>query len=128
MGRKKKPVNWKKYPVRRCYSIQYCDLCGGVIVIGDEYYDGGNGRRAHVDCVENREMLYSKLEEPLTEQADQFGLMLETIDTLNDTVEDLKNRVYELEREVERKANKDDMSSHYDEYGNSKRDHYYDMD
>jgi hypothetical protein len=28
-----------------------CAICWGKINLGQRYYDGGHGRRAHVDCV-----------------------------------------------------------------------------
>jgi hypothetical protein len=46
----KKEVNWRKYKVRTCLSSHECRICGKDICLGDQYYDGGYGRRAHVDC------------------------------------------------------------------------------
>lgn len=46
-----KSGRWLSYRVRTCYSLHECALCGSAIVIGQTYYDGGYGRRAHEDCV-----------------------------------------------------------------------------
>jgi len=62
------------------------------------------------------------LSKQVREQADQFGLMLNTINTLHTIVSDLKDRVYELEGEINRKASKDDLPDSYDSFGNSKRE------
>lgn len=45
------PVPWTSYPVRTCYSLHTCKVCGQPITIGQLYHDGGYGRRAHVDCL-----------------------------------------------------------------------------
>jgi hypothetical protein len=39
-------------PIRRCYSLHECRICGFSIVCGDNYHDGGHGNRAHTDCVD----------------------------------------------------------------------------
>ena len=39
-----------KYPVRICRTMHECQLCGSTITAGEQYYDGGYSRRAHVDC------------------------------------------------------------------------------
>ncbi len=41
----------RKYPIRQCYSSHECCLCKVSIGLGDQYYDGGSGWRAHVGCV-----------------------------------------------------------------------------
>jgi hypothetical protein len=51
MPMKQKPIDWEKYPIRMCYTMHECRLCGGSIVNGSTYRDGGYGRRAHVRCV-----------------------------------------------------------------------------
>lgn len=51
-GRKKK--DWQDYPIRRCITMHGCALCGEVITMGDQYRDGGYGRRAHLRCVIDR--------------------------------------------------------------------------
>lgn len=51
---------WSRFPVRCCYRMheQYgkkpdsCRICGKRISVMNRYFDGGRGRRAHVDCVE----------------------------------------------------------------------------
>jgi hypothetical protein len=49
-------VRWTDRPLRRCYSLHSCVLCHHDIRYGEEYYDGGFGRRAHFQCV--NEALY----------------------------------------------------------------------
>jgi hypothetical protein len=44
-----------KYPMRRCQTLHTCALCEDHIVMGERYYDGGYGRRAHVDCIHSVE-------------------------------------------------------------------------
>jgi len=46
-------INWEKYTVRTCMSLHECKLCSEKITLGEIYYDGGYGRRAHVACVED---------------------------------------------------------------------------
>lgn len=50
----KKPINFAKYPKRRCLTLHHCEICGGAIAWDHLYHDGGYGRRAHVCCVEQR--------------------------------------------------------------------------
>ena len=40
------------YPTRICRTLHGCRECGENIEYGDEYFDGGYGRRAHVKCVD----------------------------------------------------------------------------
>lgn len=40
----------EKYPLRTCYSMHDCAVCGGTISLGQRYYDGGYGRRIHEAC------------------------------------------------------------------------------
>lgn len=40
-----------KYPIRVCRYSHECDVCEEKIAMGEKYYDGGYGRRAHWDCV-----------------------------------------------------------------------------
>lgn len=37
-------------PMRVCRSLHHCAFCGQDIRLGDEYRDGGLGRRAHEFC------------------------------------------------------------------------------
>ncbi len=37
-------------PLRQCRTLHCCALCGLEIRVGDEYRDGGYGRRAHEFC------------------------------------------------------------------------------
>jgi hypothetical protein len=39
------------YPLRCCRSLHTCALCESDIRLGEMYFDGGYGRRAHEDCV-----------------------------------------------------------------------------
>lgn len=51
---------WSRFPVRYCtgraLAVDYCRICGRIIVKPRRYYDGGRGRRAHVDCVEKSDV------------------------------------------------------------------------
>lgn len=38
------------YPIRTCRTLHECYICRKDIVLGQMYFDGGYGRRAHVDC------------------------------------------------------------------------------
>ena len=40
-------------PVRKCQTMHECCVCRTTIHRGDYYYDGGYGRRAHVNCLAN---------------------------------------------------------------------------
>lgn len=44
-----------KYPLRTCIWMDECRLCKKKIVSGEQYYDGGYGRRFHKRCVEASE-------------------------------------------------------------------------
>jgi len=47
---------WSRFPVRYCTGralhLDRCRICGRILVKPRRYFDGGRGRRAHVDCVE----------------------------------------------------------------------------
>ena len=43
---------FRRYPLRKCYTLHKCDVCKGDIILGSLYRDGGYGRRAHHTCVE----------------------------------------------------------------------------
>lgn len=43
--------NFMSYPLRTCGTMHACSLCGGTILCGQQYRDGGYGRRGHVACV-----------------------------------------------------------------------------
>lgn len=60
MARKKRRKAWTEYPLRRCYSMHSCALCGETIRLGEMYYDGGYGRRVHEVCVFPPEELNKK--------------------------------------------------------------------
>lgn len=40
-----------KYPIRACRSLHECRICGMDIKDGQQYYDGGLDRRAHIHCI-----------------------------------------------------------------------------
>jgi len=44
-------IRWQLYQVRTCRSLHYCEICKRDITDGQKYYDGGYGRRAHMECV-----------------------------------------------------------------------------
>jgi len=44
-------AKFMKYRIRTCRYLNECNLCGADITAGQEYYDGGRGRRAHMGCV-----------------------------------------------------------------------------
>ena len=37
-------------PIRLCRATYTCHVCGGRIKWGELYYDGGAGKRWHVEC------------------------------------------------------------------------------
>lgn len=39
-----------RYPVRTCRSLHHCEICERDITLGEQYHDGGYGRRIHVRC------------------------------------------------------------------------------
>lgn len=41
---------WWKYPKRTCRTMHDCCICKNTISYGEQYYDGGYSRRAHVIC------------------------------------------------------------------------------
>jgi hypothetical protein len=45
-------MNYKKYPIRKCRSLHYCNICKRNITDGQLYYDGGYNKRCHVSCIE----------------------------------------------------------------------------
>lgn len=55
---KQLPANWREKllkslataPVRMCYSMHECALCGRTILLGETYRDRGLDRRAHTKC------------------------------------------------------------------------------
>jgi len=49
--------NWRKYRVRECRYLNFCELCKRDIKAGEQYFDGGYSRRAHVECVKSAEFL-----------------------------------------------------------------------
>lgn len=42
--------DYTKYRLRTCQTLHWCELCATYIKIGEQYYDGGYGRRAHRIC------------------------------------------------------------------------------
>lgn len=39
------------YKLRYCRTMLHCQICDRAISYGEQYYDGGYGRRAHEFCV-----------------------------------------------------------------------------
>ncbi len=46
----KKRKTFYEYPKRICRYLNHCAVCDQPIKAGQEYYDGGYGRRCHVEC------------------------------------------------------------------------------
>lgn len=46
----KKRKEYYEYPKRLCRWLNHCAICDQPITAGQEYYDGGYGRRCHVWC------------------------------------------------------------------------------
>lgn len=46
--------DWSEYPMRTCRTLHECGICGDSIRCGENYFDGGYGRRAHERCVEEK--------------------------------------------------------------------------
>ena len=57
-----------EFPIRRCNSMHRCCRCGENICLGHEYYDGGYGRRAHVNCVKPQNSADSGTGEHISQQ------------------------------------------------------------
>ena len=49
---RKKIRLWRDYRLRVCRFMNYCKVCDKTITMGQEYFDGQYGRRAHKDCGE----------------------------------------------------------------------------
>ena len=45
--------DWTRYPLRTCNSLHFCEICRKDITLGERYFDGGYGRRAHEKCVQD---------------------------------------------------------------------------
>lgn len=43
---------WIDRPIRTCRSLHHCAVCDKPISLGQRYFDGGYGRRAHESCVD----------------------------------------------------------------------------
>jgi hypothetical protein len=48
----KKTTRWIDRPLRTCRSLHHCSVCDKAITIGQSYFDGGYGKRAHEACVD----------------------------------------------------------------------------
>jgi hypothetical protein len=44
-----KPVDWRRYPLRKCQSLKDCRVCGKRIAYGERYY-AGKWWSAHEGC------------------------------------------------------------------------------
>ena len=49
-GSMRKRKEFYEYPRRFCKYLNYCAVCNQDIKEGEEYFDGGYGRRCHVKC------------------------------------------------------------------------------
>lgn len=45
-------INPTKYPLRVCQYLNSCRICKKSILNGQQYYDGGYGRRFHKECAQ----------------------------------------------------------------------------
>ena len=52
---KKRPF-YVTYPVRTCQTLHHCAVCNEPIMAGERYHDGGEPRRAHIDCAKRNEI------------------------------------------------------------------------
>lgn len=43
-------MNYRKYTIRTCRTLHYCNICHESIRCGELYYDGGENRRVHRKC------------------------------------------------------------------------------
>ena len=46
----KRIIDFTKYKIRVCLTVHNCENCLSVIHPGEQYHDGGYGRRVHVKC------------------------------------------------------------------------------
>ena len=46
----KRRKEYYEYPKRTCRYLNHCNVCNQPILSGQEYFDGGYGRRCHVEC------------------------------------------------------------------------------
>lgn len=51
----KKKADYRKYKIRVCHTLHYCNVCKRNIYAGQSYHDGGYGRRCHTGCVDGQE-------------------------------------------------------------------------
>ncbi len=51
--REKLIASLRDKPLRVCQTMHECCLCRKTIQYGDQYRDGGYGRRAHVECLDD---------------------------------------------------------------------------
>ena len=47
----RRAVAWTMLPLRTCQTLHHCQLCDTSITLGQSYFDGGEPRRAHAECV-----------------------------------------------------------------------------
>jgi len=48
-----KKRDYTKYRMRICQTMHDCEICNDIIRLGEAYYDGGYGHRAHEKCIKN---------------------------------------------------------------------------
>lgn len=51
-------ATYGKYKLRKCHSLHHCEICDEDITHGEQYHDGGYGKRAHKDCVDPPPMIH----------------------------------------------------------------------
>jgi len=66
----------RRYKIRTCQTMHECCLCKETIRCGQNYRDGGYGRRAHVECADNN--MIEKKEKVIAIQCDDADPMRES--------------------------------------------------
>jgi hypothetical protein len=51
----KRRPRWTDRPLRTCRTLHHCEVCKRDITIGQQYRDGGYGKRAHETCAQDLE-------------------------------------------------------------------------
>lgn len=64
------PKDWRKYPLRMCYTLHHCVMCQELIKVGEHYYDGGREwLRSHYECAEKARAKDAEQQQRQTEAA-----------------------------------------------------------
>lgn len=97
-------IDYGKYPMRICRTMHECAECPNTILAGQEYLDGGYGRRVHLNCADSQHPLSLTPEQRLAE----IALIIEGVDircmaadgpvtpTLQEMTQVEISRIYEL--------------------------------